>query len=227
MNPKNTYIALGVVFVASIAAAILLPVAEMIRVLAAVPAIASLCAALLQIFRDRIAHDRTLLVLEAQNTFSIGATSHMANVAFDKYALFCEEYVEEMFQTLRTLNRDGPRQTALPHASKLLEIRQKSALWLTPEVEAELDRFEIAIRKIGANAWLLEQAPGDPAAISEMYSLFAEVLGFEKWDNKQITGELTLATVTKRLRHVLGTDELSLIRGSLVERSLRHIRSSD
>ena len=69
MNTKKTYIGLGVVFVASIAAAVFLPVTETIRVLAAIPAIASLFGALLQIFRDRIAHERALWIIEAQNSF--------------------------------------------------------------------------------------------------------------------------------------------------------------
>ena len=150
----------------------------------------------------------------------------MADVAFDKYALFCQEYVAEMFKALMTLNRDGPRQTALPYASSLLEIRRKWAVWLTPEVETELERFEVAIRKIGANAWLVEQVPGEPAAIKEMYALFAEVIGLEKWDDKPVAGELTVATVTKKLRQVLGTAELSLLRSVLVKRALHNIQGS-
>ncbi|HUU12828.1 MAG TPA: hypothetical protein VM182_03850, partial [Terriglobia bacterium] len=108
MNTKTTYIALAVVFVASAAAAILLPVGDAVRTLTAVPAIGSLFGALLQIFRDRVAYERSLLLLEAQNSFSIGTTSHMANVAFDKHVLFCEEYVTEMFKALTTLFREGP-----------------------------------------------------------------------------------------------------------------------
>jgi len=109
MKAKNTYVALGVVFFVSVTA-IVLPVGATIRVVAAIPAAGSLCAALLQVFRDMIAHERALWIIEAQRSFSIGATSHLAEVAFDKYALFCEEYIAEMFRTLATLTRDGPRQ---------------------------------------------------------------------------------------------------------------------
>jgi hypothetical protein len=57
-----------------------------------------------------------------------------------------------------------PPATALPHASSLLEIRRKWALWLTPTLETELEPFETAIRKIGADAYLLEHTPGEPGA---------------------------------------------------------------
>jgi len=226
MKAKNTYIALGVVFVASVTAALLLPVAETIRVLAAVPAIASLFGALLQIFRDRIAHERSLWILEAQNSFSMGATSHMAEVAFDKYSQFCEEYVAEMFRALTTLNRDGPRPTVLPHASALSEIRKKWSLWLTPALEAKLDPFEAALRKMGASAYLLESVPGHPEAIKIMYSLFAEILGFEKWEETPISGDLTVTAVINRLREVLGTDELNLLQSELVRRALAKMQDS-
>ena len=36
--------------------------------------------------------------------------STLAEADFDKYALFCEEYIAEMLRTLTTLTRDGPRQ---------------------------------------------------------------------------------------------------------------------
>jgi hypothetical protein len=39
-------------------------------------------------------------LLEMQNAFAVGATSHMATVAFDKHIGFCEEYVEEMYKAL-------------------------------------------------------------------------------------------------------------------------------
>ena len=38
--------------------------------------------------------------------------STLAEADFDKYALFCEEYIAEMFRTLTTLTRDGPGNSA-------------------------------------------------------------------------------------------------------------------
>jgi hypothetical protein len=61
--------------------------------LAGLPAIAALFAALFQLSRDSIAFDRSVRLEEAKNRFTVGATSHMAIVAFDKHVQFCEEYV--------------------------------------------------------------------------------------------------------------------------------------
>jgi hypothetical protein len=88
VNNKRFYIALCIVFLASMLAALLLPFSGLIRELAAIPAIGSMFGALFQIGRDHIAHERSLFILESQNSFSIGATSHMAGVAFDKYSAF-------------------------------------------------------------------------------------------------------------------------------------------
>jgi len=225
MNGKDTYITLGIVFVASMAAALLLPFGESIRALAAVPAIGSLFGALFQLARDRIAHERSLLVLESQNTFSIGATSHMAGVAFDKYSAFCEEYVAEMFNALTTLGREGPRKTALQHADALLGIRRKWAIWLTPAVDKELEPFEKALRTIGASAWVQEQAPGE-GDIKEMFSTFAKVIGLDRWHNEPLTDELTVTAAINRLRRVLGTEELNRLRSDLVRRALQNLGNS-
>jgi hypothetical protein len=43
---------------------------------------------------------------EAKNRFTVGATSHMANVAFDKHVQFCEEYVEQVFKVMENLFRN-------------------------------------------------------------------------------------------------------------------------
>lgn len=114
MSRRIFYTALGVVFVA----AVFLP-SPAVRRWAESTAVVSVLGFLFQVARDSIAHERSLRILESQNAFSIGATSHMAGVAFDKYSEFCEEYVKEMYEALTTLTREGPRQSALAHGDIL------------------------------------------------------------------------------------------------------------
>ena len=102
-------------------------------------------------------------------------------------------------------------------------IERKYAVWLTPPIEKELEPFERALRTIGANAFTLEQAPGEGKYIEEMYSTFAKVIGLPEWDREPLTGELTVVAVIDKLRRVLGTEELSRLRGELVARALRNI----
>lgn len=226
MNTKTTYKALAIVFVASLTSAIFLPVGDTVRALSGLPAVVALFGALFQILRDRIAHERSLLVLEAQNSFSIGATSHMAIVAFDKHVMFCEEYVAEMFETLTTLFQEGPTEKALAHASKLYEIRKKCAVWLTPKVQTELEPFEKALREIGAHAHVAE-VTGEQASIEKMFSVFAQVMGFENWEGVPLTKDLAVTTVIGKLRQVLGIEELTDLRSALVSRALDHLKKAD
>ncbi|HUY14763.1 MAG TPA: hypothetical protein VMX16_14215 [Terriglobia bacterium] len=231
MNRKF-YVALVAVFVGSILAWSLLPVGrigDVVRELSGIPAIGALCLALYQIARDSIAHDRSLVVLEVQNSFSIGATSHMAIVAFDKHVAFSEEYVSSMFEILTVLFREGPCQEALDGASTLLSIRKRWSLWVTPQVEADLEGFEKALRKIGTSAYVVTNAPGSPGqneTVKGMYAQFAEVMGSKvmgakEWDGKQITEDVALHTIIGKLRRVLGVEELTNLRARLVSQALQ------
>jgi hypothetical protein len=131
-----------------------------------------------------------------QNAFSIGATSHMATVAFDKHIGFCEEYVEAMFSALYSLIQEGTKGKPL-EARDFFRIRQKWALWLTHEIEIKLDRFERDIGKIGAEAQVLD-ANGAP-----------------------LSDELSIKRVIADLREALATEELTALRSELVSRSLK------
>ncbi len=224
MSRKILYLALGVVFVASALGAFFLPT-QSGRKWATDTAVVSALGAIFQVARDSVAHERSLRILESQNAFSIGATSHMASVAFDKYSTFCEEYVAEMFSALVTLGREGPTRNVLQHADNLLTIRRKWAVWLTPRVDEGLAPFEKELRKIGANAWIHHQAPGE-ADNREMFSAFAKVIGLENWQGEPLTDELTVAAAIRKLRSILGTEELSRLRAELVNRALRNIRNS-
>lgn len=85
MNTKYTYLAGVCVFVASLVAVEVFhyfPV-NVVSDLAGIPAIIALFGALFQLSRDRIAFERSTQLEEEKTRFTIGAMSHMANVAFD------------------------------------------------------------------------------------------------------------------------------------------------
>lgn len=230
MTRPNTYVILGVVFVTSLAVAALLPFGDTIRAISGIPAIGALLLALFQILRDQTAYEKSLVLQEAQNAFSVGATSHMANVAFDRHVAFCEEYVKEMFQTLSTLFREGPTEKALGHSDSLYHIQQKYAVWLTPDLEADLERFESALRQIGASAHVVNDFPGDKGhveRVKKMYSVFAEVIGLEEWEGEAVTEERAVKTLIGKLRKVLGIEELTSLREAFVTQALQSLRDAD
>jgi hypothetical protein len=198
--------------------------------LAGIPAITALFGALFQLGRDSIAHDRALRLEDARNRFTVGATSHMANVAFDKHVAFCEEYVAEMFKALETLFRKGPHADALKHATYLFIVRNKWAVWLTPEIEKELDVFEGAIRTMGASAWLVNQIPGEQESIKRMFLEFAKILGPKRgiphWGGEVVSEEYAIDTILASLRKVLGINDLARLRGELVSQAMTRLKAN-
>ena len=159
---------------------------------------------------------------ETKNRFTVGATSHMANVAFDKHVEFCEAYADEVNSTLSFLFRRGPDQDVLQKANALADLRTKWSVWLTPEVDAKLFKFEGALRTIGANAWLLGElrAGEDRAkAIRNAYGTFAAVLGWENWQGEAVRRDLAAERVIEGLKKVLGIGELTQLRSELIRRA--------
>jgi hypothetical protein len=218
------YLGLGVLFVASVATAMIPRLSAPVRAVTVLPGAAAVVAALFQWLRDQVAHDRDIAMQAAQNSFAIGATSHMANVAFDKHVAFSEEYVAETFNTLRTLFREGPTEQARPHASRLYEIRQKWAVWLTPTIDAKLEAFESVVRKIGAQTHFVNVDVAHPdraRTIREVMSLFKEVMG-KHLSESPPDSEHAISAVLQELRAILGIDELTRLRQTFVARSLKN-----
>jgi hypothetical protein len=140
-----------------------------------------------------LGHQRSVLLAEMQNAFSMGTTSHMAAVAFDKHIGFCEEYVDAVSSVLRV---SGQGAKALD-VTNLIRIRQKWALWLTDDIDNKLDEFENLIQKVPFEAPVL-QADGTAAP-----------------------PEVSIRSVVADLRKVLATEELTALRSELAARSLR------
>ena len=147
------------------------------------------------------AHERSVLLAEMNNAFSMGATSHMAEVAFDKYVEFSEKYLETMSEVLNTSIQKGARRKQLDLAP-IFKIRQKWALWLTEDIERNLDQFQDQISRSIFEAPVREPA-GEDAPI-----------------------EFAIKSVTARLRKVLATEELAALRSHLVARSLKSNETS-
>jgi hypothetical protein len=138
-----------------------------------------------------------------------------------------------VFATLDTLFREGPTDKVLPHATALFQIRRKHAVWLTNSLDSNLQKFEGALRKIGASDWYLRNAEGAKdrqQKIDEMYKIFADVLGKEsmgpEWQGQPLSEELATATVIQGLRRVLGTEELTKLRSALVHSALSGIKEN-
>lgn len=225
---KQIYAAVGIIFALSALLYFFLPDTTFFQTLTAIPMVGSLLATLFVLLRDYMAHERAQQLIDTKNNFLVGASSHMANVAFDKHVEFAEEYVAEAQEALRTLFREGPTRDALPHAAKLYSIQEKYVVWLTVALEADLEKFEAALRKIGASAGLASETRGEPnyqKTVAAMYKTFADVLGQERmgsdeWEGEKLSEDRAVSMLIQRLRTILGTEELTTLRRRIIAKAV-------
>jgi len=224
------FIFLGLGGVISIAIAVLIPMSELFKGIAAMPAVGALCAALFQIWRDNAAYEKEIQLQQKQNLFNLGATSHMANTVFDKHVEFCEKYLAEVDLLVTTLTKEGPTQNALDHAGNLFTLRGSYTAWITPEIEEKLMPFEKAIREIGANANLVQMLRGESSeakarleAHRQMFHIFRNVMGISADGSGDETA--TIRAVKNKVREILGVDELVAVRDYLIRESAIIARS--
>jgi hypothetical protein len=176
----------------------------------------------IEVFKHELRKAHEIQMEEAKNRFTVGATSHMANVAFDKHIQFCEEYVKGVSDALLELHRMTVRADALGHANKLAEIRQRWLVWVPSELARALVQFEFALRDVGAHAEMAKELePGEERheAYRKAYIAFAEVVGLEKYRGTPVGKERAAETVIAELRDVLGIVELTRLRSELIKRA--------
>ena len=215
------YILLALVFFASLAGALFLPIDELFKGIFSTPAVIALVGVLYQIMRDEAQHLKNVEIQRQQHFFNIGAMSHMANVAFDKHAEFCEKYMKEINETLSTLFREGPTQKTLEHAAKFLDIKYEYAAWITDDINKALFPFEQALRELGAAKDFATSVLGEEAyekkrqdAVEKAWDKFNDIL--------TIQGELpdehiAIEAVKKKIREILDIEDLVNLRKNLIK----------
>lgn len=221
----KAYAILATVFVLSIGTFFLLPNGhDILGGVIAAPGVTALLAALFQLMRDEADYEKRLEAQRREFQFTLGAASHMANAAFDKHADFCEKYMRELHDAVRTLYREGDTPAALDHANKLYTLRQDYATWLTERINADLDEFESALRKLGADAHFIRSTRGEEGyaeqrilRIDRNFELFGRILGLKSNDN--IQEEPMVEALKTKVRAILGVEELTRLREHLIKQA--------
>ena len=218
------YLLLGGIAAISFAGVAVVSANDVITAIIASPGVVALLAALLQLLRDEAAFEKNQILQLQQQRYNLGAASHMANTAFDKHVAFCEEYMNELHELVRTLFRNGDTSEALGHAGKLCSLRQKYAVWCTQQINSDLDDFECAIRKLGANAHFVSNTVGHKKyaeqrsmKIDENYELLSRILGLNK--SEGISEESMIDALKGKVREILGIEELTSLRAHLVRQA--------
>ena len=218
---RHFWIGLLIIGAVSVFVTFFAPVSEIYKGVALIPGVGALLAALFQLARDEAAHTKRLDLQNRQNIFTLGATSHMANLVFDKHVEFSERYLAEVHELVVTLTREGPTKEALDHAGKLYDLRIEYTAWITDVIEEKLIPFETAVRRIGANSGFIDalSKSGDREtprqdAIKEMYDIFRNLMDIG--DSEVKDEDATVRAVKRRVREILQVDELVSIREHLV-----------
>jgi len=232
------YISLGVVFLLSFLGAILLPMNEIFKGIFATPALLAMIGALFQLARDNAAHKSKLDLQRKHQIFNLGATSHMANVTFDKHVEFCEKYMEEVEKAIITLYREGTTKEALSHANNLYNLRREYSAWLNEDIGVQLSPFEDGLRKIGAWQGFIDNTFNSPQyaeqrqeRMSFVNQTFSKILGMEyieptdKYEeemNKYLSEEI----VKKKIREILDIEDLVSLRKGLIKEACTYIKNT-
>jgi len=210
------------------ASALIIPTSELFKGIIASPAVAALIGALYQLFRDQAAFEKQKYFADQKRVFDIGATSHMANTAFDKHVEFCEKYMQEVDCTVTTLFKEGPSKEAYNHATNSYLLRREYAAWLTDEMNTSLEPYEQAVREIGAWAGFVKATQNSPqyeeqrsAKLEKIYQKFNEILSID--DKQEINEIYAIEAVKKKIRKILGIEELTQIRKYLIKQAVKAV----
>lgn len=208
------YVITATIFIILVLIISFAPISEFAKGVLALPAAGSLFSALYQLFRDQFEHERRLELQRQQHFFNLGVTSHMANIVFDKYVEFCEGYLEEVDKTIGTLLRDGPTEKAGVHANDLARFRRKYYAWISNDINKLLEKFEIALIHLGMKS---------KTSLSEAEKKWDELLGvlISGEENKK---DIAAENIRKKIRELLGTDQLTEIRKWIVSEAEKYIK---
>lgn len=165
---------------------------------------------------------------KSEESFALGASSHIANTTFDKYVEFADTYYKVLLEERLNLMRDGASPGALKSGFNLGEVRRRYALWLSKEINDQLKTFEEKLIRIGAKEKYLEREANHPLnrhrttvsdaekkAIEESHKEFGVVMGI----GEDAGNELAIDSIVEMLRSALKIDELTGLRYELVERA--------
>ena len=209
----KAYLGIAAVGVLSFHVVLFGPDKNFIQEIASIPFVGALVSALFVLLRDHAAYERALALQNKKNNFVLGASSHMANVAFDKHVEFSEKYIFEIEEAITTLvvKGDATRSDAL--AKKLYDRRNQYRVWLTNDIDQQLREFEAVLNRVGS---IKKKGPMGTVAKVE---LMRELLGKLVWrrGGGPSTDENTVLDLVSWMRGILGIEELTNLRNAILK----------
>ena len=229
MREWKVYVGCLIVFVLSLVATLILPVGLIAKGILAFPGAAALLPIVYKLWREEVAHERAIQLQELKDASAFATASHMAKLAYDKHALFCEDYLEVVNDFLSKLWQIGPAPNVMEFAIKLSSVRSKYAAWLTDEIEKGLYPIESKLRRIGAGSQVIQSMPVGAdrnRIIDEIYDAFGLVTDTLPTGNSTEDEAAGAAAVTEHIRTLLGMQNLTELRLKSAEVALKSMNET-
>lgn len=232
MFQDKKYIISLVVLTLSFLGATFLPIDQVFKGIISLPGGGALVYALYQIIRDEQQYAKNLLIQNKQQDFILSTSSHIAEVAYDKHVLFCEEYIQRIQNGRKELFRDGVSLETINIGAELVQIRHKHSAWLTDDIENNLKPFEQVLIEIGANENYLRRTASEDMnderrrVIDKIYRSFGLVMGHEKPGNEEEEG-LHVDKIIDKIRDILGIKAMTKMRIRATEVALERLEDKD
>ena len=212
----------------SFAAAWNFPTSDLYKSLLATPGVAALFTILFQSLRDNWLHERQIELQNKQQDFILSTSSHIADIAYDKHVLFCEEYINRVQSGRKEIFEKGSSPEMLNIGGDLVRIRQKHSAWLTDAIENKLKPFENVLIKMGASEnYLMRTASREVddkkrEIITDLYRSLGLVLGHEKALNDE-EAEVRIDNIIDAIRDILGIKVMTQLRSRATDVALKRL----
>lgn len=225
---NGIYVKLGVVLVISFGITHFLPMEAFFKGIASLPGVGALIAAIYQILRDEAAHEKELRLQRQSQIFSLGATSHMANVAFDKHVQFCEKYLLEVHDVVILLFKEGPTLEVVRHIERFGQLQREYSAWIPRDMALQLAPFVDTLHELAAKKYLVNALKDSDDAsrakmAQDMFEAFRRALRLGEPGNGT-DNNTAREQVKERVRAILGIEQLTFIRQELVVQAANSLK---
>lgn len=188
-----------------------LPLDSFAQTVVATPIAGSLLVALFQVLRDHTSFQHSQLLQNQQNEFIASSMEEMGRVSFQKLTEFSEEYSQQLIHIMRRLYETGGTDESLGFAHDLTKHRESYILWISSQLNEELQKLEKLLRQHGAHERLAGmRVQVSDKAIDNAFKAFLELINQEQRQNAE--GETSIARVIEILRESIGVDRLTNVR---------------
>lgn len=220
------YLMLATIFVAALLVKLLLPLSPIWKELLSAPVVLSPLGAIVRLVLDNLNYEHQLRLQRDQQAFDLAASSHMASVVFDKHVDFCEAYLKTVDEVMLDLGRSGEFERSLDLANQLTAVRHAHDTWIPSAMHRDLDRFESALRKVGAKLKASEamrkesEAEARRSFIEEAFLLLGNIFLQADLEKNTDDAEKRANSIRNLVRSLLKVEELVELREGVVSRSL-------